>query len=224
MEYNIAWQKWTKGTGGGSGDSEHFKDWETRNDTEKFANYAEYGSVDYLAYIYMLDKSKNFPLNAIHDPAPKDTVMEDGTSNVGKDGKTRRRKTASDRAKESVKEMTEGLNDIMTNAVKLLTSTMTAGTNEPGDNAVATAFRSVDGMNRTLNLMQSLKMQIDMVKNTISEDDNDSLQAKQVKKGALSNLNKPTPRLLRRLVNLNKKCDGKVDTCKRRREAIKAIK
>ena len=72
--------------------------------------------------------------------------------------------------------------------------------------------------------MQSLKMQIDMVKNTISEDDNDSLQAKQVKKGALSNLNKPTPRLLRRLVNLNKKCDGKVDTCKRRREAIKAIK
>ena len=115
--------------------------------------------------------------------------MEDGTSNVGKDGKTRRRKTASDRAKESVKEMTEGLNDmIMTNAVKLLTSTMTAGTNEPADNAVAAAFRSVDGMNRTLNLMQSLKMQIDMVKNTLGEEENDSLQTKQVKKRRIEQL------------------------------------
>ena len=36
--------------------------------------------------------------------------------------------------------------------------------------------------------MQSLKMQIDMVKNTISEDDNDSEQAKQVKKRRIEQL------------------------------------
>ena len=43
-------------------------------------------------------------------------------------------------------------------------------------------------MNRTLNLMQSLKMQIDMVKNTIGKDDNDGLQAKQVKKRRIEQL------------------------------------
>ena len=53
--------------------------------------------------------------------------------------------------------MTEGLNDIMINAVKLLTTTMTDGANEPGDVAAAAAFRSVDGMNRTINLMQSMQ-------------------------------------------------------------------
>ena len=88
-EYNIAWQKWTKRTDRGSDKSMNFKDWGTREDSEKFTDYAEYGSVDYLAYIYMMDKTKNFHLNIIQDPAPKDPVVEDGTFNVDKDGKTK---------------------------------------------------------------------------------------------------------------------------------------
>ena len=85
--------------------------------------------------------------------------------------------------------MTEGLNDIMINAVKLLTSTLNDEA-KSRENATAEAFRSVDGMNRTLNLMQSLKLQIETVRNTMSDDENDNEETVQVKRRRIEQLEK----------------------------------
>ena len=48
-KYNHCMQKWTKGTGGGSGAEEDFENWEKRVKTEKFADYAEGSSCDMMA-------------------------------------------------------------------------------------------------------------------------------------------------------------------------------
>lgn len=79
-KYNISMKKWTKGTGGGPGEDENYANWMERND-EKFVNYCGPKDADVLAWIYMLDKKEGFPLNVRNNPPPKDTVMEDGTSN-----------------------------------------------------------------------------------------------------------------------------------------------
>ena len=86
-EYNFAMTKWMYGTGGGSGFPEDFGGrWEEREELELFAHYAQSGTCDYLAYILMYDKSVGFTLNAVNDPAPKNTVMENGMPSA-KDGK-----------------------------------------------------------------------------------------------------------------------------------------
>jgi hypothetical protein len=75
-EYNKAFKRWTKGTGGGSGAPADFADWDKRDETW-FANYASTGKGDYLAWIYMVDKSIRYVFNTIHDPPPSSTTMED---------------------------------------------------------------------------------------------------------------------------------------------------
>ena len=50
--------------------------------------------MDYLAYIYMLDKGIGFALNTINDPPPEETILEDGVErNIGvtKGGGTKRK-------------------------------------------------------------------------------------------------------------------------------------
>ena len=75
-EYSKAFKRWTSGTGGGSGAPADFADWDKIDETW-FANYAQPGKGDYLAWIYMVDKSIGYIFNTIHDPPPASTTLED---------------------------------------------------------------------------------------------------------------------------------------------------
>ena len=95
-KYNNAMRMWKSGTGGGPGKPEDYARWQLR-DPEDFATYGgTRGGIrmDYLAYIYMLDKGIGFALNTINDPPPEETILEDGVErNIGvtKGGGTKRK-------------------------------------------------------------------------------------------------------------------------------------
>ena len=113
-DYNKAYKKWTKGTGGGSGYPENCSDWNER-DAELFSNYASVGKGDYLAWMYMLDAKAGFIFNLVNDPPPSDSVLEDGNTDDagGKRGAngtdSAKKKRRSPNKTEEVKEMTDGV-------------------------------------------------------------------------------------------------------------------
>ena len=138
-------EKWKKGTGGGSGAPENYCDWGTR-DGEKFADYAESGSCDYLAYIYMLDEQTGFAFNNINDPAPDDTITEDsnGTGASQNINKSRNnRNTAIDAAKEIGMQFGESMKStiaILADVMKQQTAALS--TPEPSINNSSTYLES----------------------------------------------------------------------------------
>ena len=74
--YNKAYQKWSMGTGGGSGAPENYSDWQSRND-ELFSNYDDCNR-NYLAWIYMVDNKLGYLFNANNDSTPEGVAIEDG--------------------------------------------------------------------------------------------------------------------------------------------------
>ena len=179
-EYNVAYRRWTKGTGGGSGAEENFENWETREKLENFANYATNGSVDYLAYLLMLDKKANYVINTINDEAPAHTVTEDGNSagNSGNIARTpkKKRKTAMEQVASTAKEIQEDMKGILQESMKLLGSKNEANSNAQQTQEVATMelqHKSVDGMTKCYNLICSLETQLDKMKTGAEENDSD---------------------------------------------------
>ena len=162
--YNATWQKWTMGTGGGPGAEENFQDWENRKETEKFADYAEHGSCDWQAYAYMCDKRAGFILNAINDPAPTDTVREDcdGGHNGEASGKKspKRRKTAQDKLAATAENFNE---QMMKNTLEMVRDTFA---DRDDNNEVES---SVSVLQTTVNLINSLNEQIDILEERMNE-------------------------------------------------------
>jgi len=76
-KYAVVSERWKSGTGGGSGFPENYENWEERDD-ELFANYDSTKGKHYTAWVYMVDKSIGFILNAKNDPVPLDVHLEDG--------------------------------------------------------------------------------------------------------------------------------------------------
>ena len=118
--YRIASDKWKMDTGGGSGFPKDYVNWEERND-ELFTNY-DSSSREYLAWIYMLDKSVGFILDAKNDPVPLNVWLEDGTTpSVGNDSKSRPKRDISDIILEEIKDASKRLEEAIT-SVKHKTS------------------------------------------------------------------------------------------------------
>ena len=175
-EYNVAFRRWTKGTGGGSGSEENFENWETREKLEEFANYAQNGSVDYLAYLLMLDKKANYVINTINDEAPAHTVREDGTSARNSNNTPRtpkkKRKTAMDQVATTAKAIQEDMKGILQESMKLLVPT--GGNTILQNQEVATMdlqHKSVDGMTKCYELICNLEKQLEKMKDNTDGSD-----------------------------------------------------
>ena len=173
-EYNKAFKKWTKGTGGGSGSEENFQDWELREKTEEFANYSNSGSVDYLAYMLMLDKQAGYVINTINESAPDGTVNEDGT--MTRNGKQpngtpkKKRKTAVDKVATAAKEMQDDMKDILKETMSILagvtgeTDSNTASNfNQAAALTLDTEHKALDGMAKCYQLINNLEAQIEAI-------------------------------------------------------------
>ena len=81
-EYKVAMYKWRSGTGGGSGTPKDYHKWNTR-DAKLFSNYGGMKGgapvmKDYLGYMMMTDKDSGWAFLSTFQPAPKNTVLEDG--------------------------------------------------------------------------------------------------------------------------------------------------
>ena len=87
-EYRISMHKWKSGTGGGSGAPKDYDNWNTR-DQKLFSNYGGGKGTrvqkDYLGYMYMVDNESGGAFSASFQPAPKDTVLEDGDDSSGEE-------------------------------------------------------------------------------------------------------------------------------------------
>jgi hypothetical protein len=93
--YNKGLTKWKLNTGGGPGATEDFGDNINRGrDDEAFTKYGPWvGNRDDLAWVYMVDKSISFAFNTVNDPAPADSVMEDGPATSTASAQTKRSST-----------------------------------------------------------------------------------------------------------------------------------
>ena len=166
-EYDPAWKRWTKGTGGGSGMPEDFHCWEERENLEEFANYADNRSVECLAYILMLDKKAEYILNTINEPVREDTVMEDGGVSNGGDGgcSKRRRTTAADRIAATTKEITDNMNKSMQGTLDTVKK-LFSGMGDRGNSKDV-----VGGMDRCMKVIRSIEMQMKVVRDKIVKGD-----------------------------------------------------
>lgn len=81
---------------------------------ELFVNYTKLGQCDHLAFIYMLDKQQDFPLNIANDAAPDHTATEDG---VRKKSVTRKRSAVSVLAA-TAKHLGDQVNTIVKDSIK----------------------------------------------------------------------------------------------------------
>ena len=190
-QYNHAWQKWTKGTGGGSGMPENYTNWEKRECLEKFADYAEHGSIDYLAYMIMLDKQVGYCINTINDPAPDDTVTEDETDKTN-GRKAKKRKTAAERIADSAMTMSDNMNDMVKDALATLKESFGRNNKKEGSGemenkekeAAEQALRSMEGMDRTMVTIERFDAQIESLEGkmamTESSEEEEKLRSRVV--------------------------------------------
>ena len=198
-EYNYAMNKWMH-TGGGSGFPEDFAgNWEEREELELFAYYAKHGSVDYLAYIMMCDKQVGFTLNAVNDPAPKNTVMENetaGSESTGKYGQGGKRSCDETRLIEQMDRMTEMIGKVMKDTVGPLIESIVGqnskNSRKAGEqrSAMETAAKQVNGQVQVIKLINSLRDQIDYVKHSAEDEYKDTEEDEQRKSKRLKILNK----------------------------------
>ena len=194
--YNHCWQKWTKGTGGGSGAEEDFGQWKRRENTEKFADYAENGSSDMMAYIYMLDKDVGFILNAINEPAPSNTIMEDGDKKKsGLETPTKKRKTAQDK----IAETASSFNEMMKSTLQVMKEAFIKEINTDGEDAMVTKQKA---LHWNVTHINNLNEQIDIIKaQSLDSDDEDAVDRRKTRIGML---NEALDCAFRRLNELNK--------------------
>ena len=195
-EYNSAFQRWTKGTGGGSGADEDFDNWEERDQLELFANYADHGSVDYLAYLLMLDKSANYVINTINDPAPADTVTEDGASINNSDNQRtpkRKRKTSTtvDKLASTAKDMQEDMRKMFKETLSVLNGKGEGNTEGVRNNGeVARLNRehmALDGMSKCYEIIRNLDSQISLLNQNEDENNRDgNLQLRILEKAKMA--------------------------------------
>ena len=75
-EYNKSMDKYTKGTGGGSGDDVNYSSWQYRDET-RLAGYSEQQNQLYLTLIYMWDKEHGYAFVTTKDKLPEDCGRED---------------------------------------------------------------------------------------------------------------------------------------------------
>jgi|AntRauTorckE5430_2_1112549.scaffolds.fasta_scaffold01766_3 hypothetical protein len=113
-DYSSALVLWKLGTGGGSGAPENFSDWNARDD-QKFADYGKWvGRRDDLAWVYMVDKNAQFIFNIANEPAPANTILEDGSNassshdQKGRGGKSNHFNEANDLSKALGETMKQG--------------------------------------------------------------------------------------------------------------------
>ena len=159
-------QKWKNGTGGGSGAPENYCDWDKR-EGEKFSNYAEKGSCDYLAYIYMLDQQTGFAFNNINDPAPDNTILEDGNEPSGSAQKGKRKRNAMEAAATQISgQFTDSMNStvtMLTNAMNAQTAaiaTSESSTSSVSDNTYVVNAARIAGKKQCFNVMKDIKESI----------------------------------------------------------------
>lgn len=203
---------WKKGTGGGSGAPEDFGgNWKEREHLELFSNYSRYGKCDYLAYILMYDQKAGYIIDAINDPAPPESTMENGTGgevqNKGdQQGSTTsppKQSKAEARMAKHVESLTKVLGTVVSEAVdpliQAIKGTTTGNSNgeqdEGSDNA-ASASRSMNTyqqetrMMHTMTLLNKLQEQAAMVQRSIDEEeDNCNDRDIQRKRKRLKTLN-----------------------------------
>ena len=115
----------------------------------------------------MLDKKAEYILNTINDPAPGDTVTEDGAeSNGGRGGCSKRRRTnVADRITATAKEIIDNMNKSMQGTlatVKEMFSSM-------GDRGNSTDV--VGGMDKCMKVIRNIEMQMEVVKDKIVKGD-----------------------------------------------------
>ena len=197
-KYNAAMKRWKMETGGGPGAPENFAGkWEDRENLELFSNYADSGSCDYLAYILMYDKDVGFTLNAVNDPAPAHTVMENGLAGGGVNEKGERKRTRGEiRMAKEAKEIATMFGSVITDSIGPLMKSITTTPNvaqvsseQEETQQQSDTYRKVNGMSQTMGLINSLEIQIERLEVAINLISEDSEEGKK-KKRRLEILNK----------------------------------
>ena len=198
---------------GGSGAPEDFAgDWKERDCLEYFSNYGQYGKCDYLAYILMYDKNVGYILDSVNDPAPPHTIMENGVAGVsdtttGNDTVGGRKSKAEERMVQQAENITKMFGTVFTQAVAPLIESLNGRTNESTTTAAASTSNNNNGSNsnithqqqtnnmmQSMNLLNSIKGQIDSMEETMDES-NESSDNFERKKKRLKTLNKMLDRV-----------------------------
>ena len=78
-EYCNAMDKWTCGTGGGSGAAENFVGWDEADETGVVMYTGQGGqpSLVYLSCVHMWDREFGYPFVSVRDPLPTDCAIDD---------------------------------------------------------------------------------------------------------------------------------------------------
>ena len=77
-EYRFAMDKYTMGTGGGSGSDENFAAWQERDPTNVVTySSGSQPSLIYLSVVHMWDKQYSFPYVSVKDTMPADCAIDD---------------------------------------------------------------------------------------------------------------------------------------------------
>ena len=227
-EYNYAMFNWKKGTGGGSGAPEDFAgDWKERECLELFSDYGQFGDCDYLAYILMYDQKVGYVIDAVNDPAPPETLMENGIGGVAEAGSgpstnNPKQSKAEERLAMQAKSITELFGTVFNQAVAPLVKTLNGANEEDtvsnitgNNNGAGVSVSNITGNNngvgvstyqqegnmvQSMNLMNSIKSQIDSVESDMNEssDGTDDFERKTKR---LKTLNKMLDRVYSNLDN-----------------------
>ena len=203
-DYNEAMRKWKMETGGGSGAPENFSgNWQDRENLELFSHYADKGSCDHLAYILMYDKDVGYTLNAVNDPAPEHTVMENGVpggdAGGNKDG--RKETKAEKRIAKQGKEIASMFGTVMKESIAPLVQRLTAGTtatstsphSDEHPNSTdehSNTYLMINGISQTLNVIKTLEEQVKVMKETLETMSDEPVEIVNKKKRRLEILNK----------------------------------
>ena len=197
--YNNAMQRWKMETGGGAGAPENFAGkWDSRENLELFSHYGNNASCDYLAYILMYDKEVGYTLNAVNDPAPEHTVMENGLAGGDPNSNSNRKRTrAEERMAIQGKQIATMFGNVITSSIGPLLKSLSTKTSNESSNTTSSneeedsnsTYFLVNGMNQTMTLIQSLERQIESLKESI-EGMSDELVETKTKRKRLDILNR----------------------------------
>ena len=121
----------------------------------------------------MLDKEIGFVINTINDPAPTDTVREDGDKK-GTESPAKKRKTSQDKLADTAM----AFNDMMKETLGVVKEAF--GGKGKGTE-IDTIEHSVSALQRTIDLINSLNEQIDIISAAPLENDEEETKERKKK-------------------------------------------
>ena len=142
----------------------------------------------------MYDKDVGFTLNAVNDPAPAHTVMENGLAGGGVNEKGERKRTRAEiRVAKEAKEIATMFGSVITDSIgplmKSITTTPNIAQVSSEQEQQSDTYLKVNGMGQTMGLINSLETQIESLKEAIDLIGKDLEDGKK-KKRRLEILNK----------------------------------